>query len=176
MTSDDVTPTKSIELTLTPNKYTLPIIVDKFKGDINVILQCYKNREVVKFYVEVERGNLDLDYKSINATSVRRLSKELSTWEKVSKNSGRVWDWITDQFSVFFQLTSSGVANWFIGIILSIVVLALIPVALYASYLVLKWVLCKLWNLFKQKILVKVMPGKFKMNGNNNSIKFTKLP
>jgi hypothetical protein len=146
MTSDNFTPTKTIELTLTPNKYKTPIIANKFKGDVELIIQCYKNKDKVLFEIEIDRGQANLNYNSIEPNNVRKVSKEETNWETAKRGAGKIWGWITDKASVLWNLTDNVIANFFIGLILTIATFLGSALGMYVIYYIIRWSFPRIWR------------------------------
>lgn len=131
MTSDDLCPTKNIELTLAQNKFKLDIAVRKFKGDVVITIQCYKNKDSAKFYIEVDKGDVDIVDNTIKPDDLRRLDKEISSWGKATKSAGKFLSFVSGSLGILYNLTGNYISDIIVGIILNIILfVALIAVVI----------------------------------------------
>lgn len=143
-TSNDITPTRTIELSIVNNKYKMPILVRKFNGRIIISIQCYKNIESLRFDINIEKGDADIDYNTINSTSIRDFAERKNTWDKTKSAANTIGKWFSFGFSKLFNLTESTIANFFIGIILCVAIFIASIIGLWLLYKVLVWLFCKI--------------------------------
>lgn len=134
MVSDDIAPTRNIELTLAVNKYKLDVTVHKFKGDVVITIQCYKNKDSAKFYVEVDKGDVDIHDDTIKPDNLRRMEKEASAWEKANKGASKFWTFISTNLSVLYNLTGNAITDVIVGIILNILLFVLMFIVIWLLY------------------------------------------
>lgn len=149
LTSDDICYTKSV--TLYDDKegkdYKLPIRVSKYKGDVYITVDCAGHTDQMVVYIEVSKDEVNIKENSIEPGNVRRASINQGITTSIAKSSRKVWDWIKGAYLTMFDLTSSSIGNWFLGIFLSILVTALViasvPLIIYIIYKILCYL--KIW-------------------------------
>lgn len=163
MISDDLGPTVSVFLALVNNKYRLPITRKRFDGEAIITLQCFKNKDVVSFKVEVDKGDPDVNEKTINSTSVRKASTdEPSIWKRFISSASKTGDFFGNVFSTLFDLTSNKIGSFFLGLLIVISVIAAIPLSIWILWMILK----RIYHMIRYR---KFMP---KSVVNDNSINF----
>lgn len=155
MISDDIGPTKTIELSLVENKYKVPITIKKFKGDVEISIQCYKNRDRAKFYIEVNKDKIDVNYDSLSPDNIKTFSQTETTFGKVNNAASKVGSTIAFGLSKLFDLTSSSIANFFIGIILSITSFAAFAIFSYILFrFILPYIWMKMANMYRRRSIM----------------------
>lgn len=161
MISDDLGPTMTIFLALVNNKYRMPITRKRFEGLAIITVQCFKQKDSVSFNVDVNKGEPDVNEKTINSTSVREAStSDPSTWNAFVKSVSKTFGGVGSLMSTLFNLTDNKIGSFFLGFFILLAILVTIP-----------FIFVVVWRIFKYIFYMIKNRNKTSKNNSNQLIK-----
>lgn len=145
MISNDLGPTISVFLSLVNNKYRIPITTNKFHGKAVITLQCFKSKDSVSLDINVDKGDPQINEKSINQTDVREASmNDPSFWSKFVRSATKTSNFLGSIFSTIFSLTGNAVGSFFLGLLIILASIAAVPLILIIIWKLVGYIYYKL--------------------------------